>query len=89
MMYFVVCDDKTYDTYFQDDLYAIKLEDVSQFIGQRNPIVKFFNDDFKTDEWDIALETLAVVGVIHLIYVEEYKGELEEDNYYPTTGRLQ
>jgi hypothetical protein len=89
MMYFVVCDEKTYDKYFYDDLYAVKLEDVSQLIGQRNPIVKFFNSDFKTDEWDIALETLAVVGYIHLIYVELFQGEMEEDKYYPTSGRLQ
>jgi hypothetical protein len=89
MMYFVVCDDKTYDKHFYNDLYAVKLEHVSQLVGQRNPIVKFFNDDFKTDEWDIALETLATVGYIHLIYVDVYQGEMEEDKYYPTSGRMQ
>lgn len=28
MMYFVVCDDKIYDIYFEKDFYVVKLEDV-------------------------------------------------------------
>jgi hypothetical protein len=89
MMYFVVCDDKTYGEHFDNDLYAVRLEDVSQLVGQRHPIVKFFSNDFKTDEWDVALEALATVGYIYLIYVDVYQGEMEEDKYYPTSGKLQ
>lgn len=89
MIYFVVCNDETYNEMFDDDIHAVKLEDVSQLNGQRQPMVKFFNRDFDLGDyvWEIKLETLATLGVIYLVYAELYEGEMEEDKFYPQTGR--
>lgn len=89
MIYFVVCNDETYADHFEDDIYAVKLEDVSQLHGQKNTTVKFFNNDFPLgdDTWEIKLETLATVGYIYLVYAEWYNGEFMQDNFYPVSGR--
>ena len=89
-MYFVVCNDDTYDKHFDDDIHAVKLEDVSQLHGQRNPVVKFFNEDFPLgdDTYEIELEALARVGFIYLVYVECYESEFIEDKYYPQSGLI-
>lgn len=89
MMYFVVCDDKTYEEHYASDIHAVKLECLTQLRGLRTPIVKFFEADFPYDEsWDTKLEALAIVHAIFLVYVEDWEDELIEDKYYPTiTGR--
>ena len=88
MMYFVVCNDNTYAEHFDDDIYAVKLEDVSQLHGQRNPVVKYFNSDFPVgdDTFEIELEALARVGFIYLVYAEWCDNEFIEDRYYPRSG---
>jgi hypothetical protein len=88
-MYFVVCDDKTYEKHYAPDIHAIKLECLTQLRNLRTPIVKFFEEDFPYDDsWDTKLEALAVVHAIFLVYVEDWDDELIEDKYYPTiTGR--
>jgi hypothetical protein len=86
MMYFVVCSDSTYHNFFDEDIYAIKLECLTQLQGLRPPIVKFFEEDFTHSDadWSVQLEALATVGAIHLTYCETWSGEIQEDNFYPT-----
>lgn len=88
MMYFVVCNTDTYNKHFDDDIHAVKLEDVSQLHGQRTPMVKYFNEDFPLgdDTIEIELEALAKVGFIYLVYAEWYDSEFIEDKYYPQSG---
>ena len=88
MMYFVACNDATYNKHFDEDIHAVKLEDVSQLHGQRTPIVKYFSEDFPLGDYttEIELEALARVGFIYLVYGECYETEIVEDKYYPQSG---
>lgn len=90
MMYFVACSVDTYNKHFDDDIYAVKLEDVSQLHGQRTSVVKYFSEDFRVGDTtlEIELEALAKVGYIYLVYAEYYESEIIEDKYYPNSGMV-